>query len=260
MGEGITDEQIVRWNNAIKNGQTITQIAKAEQRAYKVVAWAIRNYGQRQFRQLTTAEREHIQALYREGQSISQITQYEKDKSGACLGTIWRCVKKIAHNKRQTSITQFIKRIEQLTDRQRGYLAGIIDGEGCININKEKNRSTTRYRCSIAISNCDPTIIYWIKDTLLMNSHKNNIHVGKVRYHTRETHPKWSPTYEWRVSDKNLLRPLCEMLIQYSIGKQAELQQIIDFIDASSDNERQNTMKRLRDIKATKNTKVIRVD
>lgn len=59
-----------------------------------------------------------------------------------------------------------------LSDIERGYLAGIIDGEGTIRIVKAKNKQwkTTYYAPFISITNTDPKLMSYIRELVKIGS------------------------------------------------------------------------------------------
>lgn len=51
----------------------------------------------------------------------------------------------------------------------KGWLAGIIDGEGCLQLAKQKYRDRLHYRPQISISNCNPLVIEKIREICIRN-------------------------------------------------------------------------------------------
>lgn len=51
----------------------------------------------------------------------------------------------------------------------KGWLAGIIDGEGCLQLAKQKYKDRFHYRPQISISNCNPLIIEKIREICIKN-------------------------------------------------------------------------------------------
>lgn len=50
-----------------------------------------------------------------------------------------------------------------LSENEKNYIAGILDGEGCINKRKTKWKNGEEFYWRISISNTCPELIYWLK-------------------------------------------------------------------------------------------------
>lgn len=66
--------------------------------------------------------------------------------------------------------------ISQITETEKAYLAGIIDGEGSIIIsklkpNKKKGEINPRYQLFLKVSNTDRRLLEWISKRCLVNIH-----------------------------------------------------------------------------------------
>lgn len=102
------------------------------------------------------------------------------------------------------------------------YLAGIVDGEGCIHIgyyfNKTQNRSV--YHSLLQITSTDKCLIEW----LLLNFG------GHSSIYTEAQTPKNSTLkpYSWKASGERLTH-LCEILLPYAIIKKDQLQIMLEF-------------------------------
>lgn len=100
------------------------------------------------------------------------------------------------------------------------YLAGIIDGEGCIHIgyyfNKSQNRST--YHTMIQVSNTEKTLIEWL----------TNNFGGKAALYTKAQTPKNSRQipYVWKLGGDNLTH-ICRLILPYMICKKDQIEIMI---------------------------------
>lgn len=107
-----------------------------------------------------------------------------------------------------------------LSETDKAWMAGFVDGEGCITISKQvrKNRPTPAYRVFITISNTDYAVLEFFK-----------LHYGGSIYNVHERRKdkrniKWSDTYDWYCpisSSKRFLRDILPYLRLKR--KQAEL-------------------------------------
>jgi len=102
------------------------------------------------------------------------------------------------------------------------YLAGIVDGEGCIHIgyyfNKSQNRSV--YHSLLQITSTDKCLIDWLTE----------IFGGHYSVYTEAQTPKNSTLkpYNWKASGERLTH-LCELLIPYAIIKKEQLKIMLEF-------------------------------
>lgn len=74
-----------------------------------------------------------------------------------------------------------------LSDQEWAYLAGLIDGEGAVNIDrtvKQQGRYTV-YRPSLSISSTTPVLIDWCYERLPIGS----------RYVAQRNRPGWAPSH-----------------------------------------------------------------
>lgn len=86
-----------------------------------------------------------------------------------------------------------------LSDVDKGYIAGILDGEGSLVVymNTQRNGSF-RVNTQIRVGMTDKDVIYWLKDVTGLG----NISKGKQR------NPKWKPAYIWEVAGGNQVAQL----------------------------------------------------
>ncbi len=97
------------------------------------------------------------------------------------------------------------------------YLAGIIDGEGCIHIgyyfNKSQNRST--YHTLIQVTSTDKSLIEWLSDKF----------EGKAALYTKAQTPKNSrqTPYTWKVTGETLTH-LCRSVLPFMVIKKDQIE------------------------------------
>lgn len=75
----------------------------------------------------------------------------------------------------------------KLSDIELAYIAGIIDGEGCVGIHKcpDKRGYSRLHYLYLCISNNNPIVIDYFQSKLGGNITK------------RKSHPEWNPNYKW---------------------------------------------------------------
>jgi len=107
-----------------------------------------------------------------------------------------------------------------VTKNRLYYLAGFLDGEGCIQI-KKSNRSritnkSPEYSVAVTISNTDITIPKMLR----------NIFGGSI--FERKFKRKWKNCYDWKVSNKKAIY-FCKIIKPYLIMKQKQADNAILF-------------------------------
>jgi hypothetical protein len=86
-----------------------------------------------------------------------------------------------------------------LTDAERGYISGMLDGEGSIQFLRERQ---TRYRILVTISNNHRGVINWLKEKIPEGSISYRNHVGSLSDST---------IYEWKLTTTPAMQFLKEI-------------------------------------------------
>lgn len=89
---------------------------------------------------LSSSQKEEIRSLYISGLPAVEIVQ----SFGCSTSNFWNVVRGLNAKIRETKFKKNVTRLERLAEAQRGWIAGIIDGEGYIGI----SRSTPRIQVS----------------------------------------------------------------------------------------------------------------
>lgn len=82
--------------------------------------------------------------------------------------------------------------MNKLTETEKAYIAGILDGEGSISIIRVKSRSNTYkydFYPKVRVQNTYFPIISWLKE---------KIGIGSI-YHGKQRNPKWKSLYQWQI-------------------------------------------------------------
>lgn len=103
------------------------------------------------------------------------------------------------------------------------YFAGLLDGEGNIQVQKLK----TQYTARITIANTDKEMIDWLK-----NNFEGYTYVQK-RGHRN---PKWKTCYFWIRIISGKAEQFIKDLIPYSITKKERLNMLLEFLSTKSTN------------------------
>jgi len=96
------------------------------------------------------------------------------------------------------------------------YLAGILDGEGCVHIAKEKRKQSFVYKLRVQVSMVDkvPPML------------AHNTFGGYLRL--RDRNAKWKPLWEWQVKSNNAVTCL-KVLLPYLRTKRVEAELALKF-------------------------------
>ena len=116
------------------------------------------------------------------------------------------------------------------TKTEIAYLAGLFDGEGCIQIKKQweakkragKPRRYKVWRISMEISMTDKDIIEWVHKTVGVGTVLIN-----VKNKSPSSKPHWKTQWRWRCSHRQAYK-VCKMIWPYSQVKLELVEKIID--------------------------------
>jgi len=84
-----------------------------------------------------------------------------------------------------------------LTETQKAYLAGLLDGEGCVGIQKKRSSSKRHeydFDTRVIITNSNYSAICWIKEVTGL---------GCAYQYKRSSNIKWNVVHRWVVVSRN---------------------------------------------------------
>ena len=111
---------------------------------------------------------------------------------------------------------------------QLSYFAGLMDGEGCFNINFNKKRNT--YQARITMSNTNYTLVLWCQK-----------HIGGGVYRRIKYAPHHKEKWEWMSwGDKDMLLKLLQDTLPFLIGKREQCKTLIRFQKTLNDKGKHN--------------------
>lgn len=103
------------------------------------------------------------------------------------------------------------------------YLAGIIDGEGCITIYNRILRGKRNIVPIVQVTNCNTNLLEWIK---------NKTEVGKIYKVVRTKQPSnWKDLYYWDIRNGKNIEFLLKQLLPYLIIKKEHAIKMIEFLE-----------------------------
>ena len=83
--------------------------------------------------------------------------------------------------------------MKNLTETEKAYIAGILDGEGCIGIDKIKSRSNIHpfdFKIRIIVTNTNENIICWLKTV---------VGAGCAYVDGKPFSEKWNVVHRWQI-------------------------------------------------------------
>ena len=92
-----------------------------------------------------------------------------------------------------------------LTEAEKGYLAGIIDGEGCIRLARKKKKKINVYVACVIVTNTNLELLQFLKDTTA---------IGIIYKYEKAGKQNWNPCHRWQIVTKQA-RELLEILLPY---------------------------------------------
>ncbi len=115
-----------------------------------------------------------------------------------------------------------------MTDTEWAYIAGIIDGEGCVYVDRwiDKRRSSGKYNYipRIKVGMTHEGTVRYLQEKLTGSFYiKEELRTNRYKYQ-----------YIWKISSKVCIE-VCKKLIIYSITKKNNLKLLIDFENTMTD-------------------------
>lgn len=110
---------------------------------------------------------------------------------------------------------------EKITELQWSYMAGIVDGEGCIYIGSHRKSESGRpyFVTTVQVAQANPVLTDWLKKTF----------GGELIQYTAKQTPKCARRnpWLWKLQGSNL-KEFCEKILPYSVSKKRELEIMIE--------------------------------
>lgn len=109
-----------------------------------------------------------------------------------------------------------------MTEPERAYLAGLIDGEGCIMLTRgfDKRHGGERFQAIVTVTNSNRAMIDWLEERF------PDVPSARLNYRSRHGHggTLWKPTWDWRPTNRKAI-PVLEEALPYLVckGEQARI-------------------------------------
>lgn len=116
-----------------------------------------------------------------------------------------------------------------VTETELAYLAGIIDGEGCISINHAGEWKTNKsFQCKVRLANSNLDLINWVMQTLEKLGIK-----GYIAHSRRcENNPKWKRVYDLGILNQTKCHTVLSAIRPYLVSKRAQADLVLEWIDS----------------------------
>lgn len=106
--------------------------------------------------------------------------------------------------------------VNKISEKDRAYFAGFLDGEGCIRINKKrKSGGNTRYTLTVMFSNTYASVLYELKKLFGGNVYKADMAKVRSCNSTNGNPENWKQSYQFHISSKEawiflkIIEPYC---------------------------------------------------
>lgn len=138
--------------------------------------------------------------------------------------------------------------VGHLTELERSYLAGIIDGEGCITMNRVvwSGQSEEHFAPYVSIANTSQALMNWLQDRLPG--------LGKVWTDIRNTvtHPHHKTMFIWTVKGNHNIILFAKEIAPYLIIKRTQAEALVEaFSEPLDRNKRSNIYWTIKGLKKT---------
>ena len=131
--------------------------------------------------------------------------------------------------------------IDTMTEQEKAYLAGIIDGEGCLRLSKSSRpNNKCAYHISIVIANTSVHLFDWL-----------NVRIPGKMYTSRQNHEKWRGCYHWTLTGTNQCLYFLKQIEPYLVIKKEQAQVLMNGYVHLSNNDREDMVRKLKDLKRT---------
>lgn len=116
---------------------------------------------------------------------------------------------------------------EHLSIAERAYIAGFIDGEGCIGVNLTfQNGSPIRATPSFRISNSNREVIEWLIKKINFGRWSHSTVYTDSRIHNKQLRK----TYEFKIENRFRIEPFLQMILPYLQVKKTITKEVLKFL------------------------------
>lgn len=105
-----------------------------------------------------------------------------------------------------------------------GYLAGILDGEGCLTVGAGQKETCINYNALVAVQNTSKSLIDWLQTKF-----------GGGIYLSKKATEKTKAAWMWRITKKKEIETLLLAVLPYLVVKREQAKVLLDFVRLTSD-------------------------
>lgn len=112
--------------------------------------------------------------------------------------------------------------MNQLTETEKAYIAGLIDGEGCFNVSKQSHpraRKGFKITCRLLVVNTDASMMLWLLKT---------IGAGSIYTNEKIFNPKWKPVHRYYINGQQAVE-LTRLIVPYLQIKKKQAELLLSF-------------------------------
>ncbi len=103
-----------------------------------------------------------------------------------------------------------------------GYVAGIIDGEGCVTIGAGKKETCINYNAIVAVQNTSKKLIDWLQ-----------LKFGGQVYLSKKETKKTKAAWMWRITKKEVIERFLLAILPYLIVKREQAKILLEYVRLS---------------------------
>ena len=111
------------------------------------------------------------------------------------------------------------------------YLAGIIDGEGCISISDTRKNTYTKFDVNFNVTNTSLPLMKWLIE------HFGGVYYTKG-YNGQSSHkPHWRTSYNWRPKGRRNREILLLGVLPYLVIKKEQAKLLLEYVQMDGEND-----------------------
>lgn len=113
------------------------------------------------------------------------------------------------------SVRPYYKRdisiMKRLSKTNKAYIAGIIDGEGCVRVCRKTTKNGGSYQAFVCVTNSNEALLYWLKEVT---------EIGCVYKYKKSAKKNWKLVHRFQVVSQNACDLLRSILPYLKIKKE----------------------------------------
>lgn len=123
--------------------------------------------------------------------------------------------------------------MKQSNTSRYAYLAGIVDGEGCLRIDiaKEGERKVPSYRLRLQIAQTNGKIIDWLFGNFGGSIYQPSAKKTKRIRPNGEIYETVTTDFRWSVQKREKIMPILKKILPFSIEKKPQIQVGLEFLN-----------------------------